>query len=90
MMKSRQPAARVEVSIGDRRVQMDSNEVVRKLQGVKPGRIKAHAVKVEGVYHPIKEAFSTVTGVDVADFNTHTARNAFKRLGFEVVRMSRN
>jgi hypothetical protein len=67
---------------------MNSDDVVRKLRGVKPGRIKTHAVKIQGVYHPVKEAFAEVTGLDILDFNTNQARNAFKRLGFEVVRMS--
>lgn len=83
------PVASIEVTIGDRRLSMDRELVVRKLRGMKPGRIRAHAVKVEDVYYPIKEAFSTVTGLDVLDFNTNTARNTFKRLGFEVVRLSR-
>lgn len=68
---------------------MDSDEVIKKLRGVKPGPIRHHAVKVEDVYHPIKKAFARVTGMDVLDFNTNTARNAFKKLGFEVVRMTR-
>lgn len=68
---------------------MDRDEVIRKLRGVNPGRIKAHAVNIEGVYHPVKEAFREVTGLDVLDFNTNQARSAFKRLGFDVVRMSR-
>ena len=86
-MKKAKPVTLIEVTVGAQRVGIDSGEVVRKLRGVTPGKIRAHAVRVGDVYHPIKEAFSTVTGVDVADFNTHTARHAFKRLGFEVVRM---
>jgi hypothetical protein len=78
----------IEMTVGERRFSMDGDEVVRKLRGVKPGRIKNHAVKVEDVYHPIKEAFHTITGIDVADFNTNQARSAFKKLGFEVVRIS--
>lgn len=80
----------IDVTVGERRLRIDSDEVVRKLRGVKPGRIKAHAVQVEDVYHPVKEAFAEVTGLDVLDFNTNTARNAFRRLGFEVVRISRD
>lgn len=68
---------------------MTNDDVVRKLRGMKPGRIKTHAVKVQGVYHPVKEAFAAVTGLDVLDFNTNQARAAFKRLGFEVVRIAR-
>ena len=89
IMMRKPGAAKVEVTIGAKRVSMDKNEVIRKLRGGKPGRITAHAVKVEGVDHPIKEAFARVTGVDLLDFNTNTARNAFKRLGFEVVRFPR-
>ena len=80
----------VDITIGERRVRMERDEVVAKLHGVKPGRIKTHAVNVEDVYHPIKEAFARVAGIDVLDFNTNTARNAFKRIGFEVVRLSRS
>lgn len=67
---------------------MNREEVIKKLRGTTPGRIREHAVKVEDVYHPVKEAFARVTGLDLLDFNTNTARSAFKRLGFEVVRLS--
>ena len=67
---------------------MDREGVIQKLRGVTPGRIKTHAVDVEGRLHPVKEAFHVVTGTDVLDFNTNQARSAFKRLGFEVVRVS--
>lgn len=66
---------------------MTSDDVVRKLRGVKPGRVHQHAVKVQGIYYPVKEAFARVTGVDLLDFTTNTARSAFKRLGFEVIRV---
>jgi hypothetical protein len=79
---------RLQIGVGDRRVEMDRDEVIKKLRGIKPGRIREHAVKVEDVYHPVKEAFARVTGLDLLDFNTNTARNAFKRLGFEVSRLS--
>lgn len=69
---------------------MDRDEVIRKLRSVKPGRIRAHAVNVESVYYPVKEAFQQVTGLDLLDFNTNQARSAFRRLGFEVVRVSRS
>jgi len=68
---------------------MTREDVIDKLKAVQPGRIKAHAVNVDGIHHPVKQAFAAVTGVDVLDFDTNTARNAFKRLGFDVVRVSR-
>jgi hypothetical protein len=36
----------------------------------------------------VKKAFAAVTGIDVLDFNTITARKAFAQLGFKVVRDS--
>jgi len=65
------------------------DEVVRRLRGVKPGRVQAHAVKVGDLHYPVKEAFAAVTGIDVLDFNTNTARSTFRRLGFEVFRFER-
>jgi hypothetical protein len=79
----------IDVTAGGKRLRMTSDDVVRTLRGVKPGRIKTHAVKVQGVDHPVKEAFAAVTGLDVLDFNTNQARAAFKRLGFEVARITR-
>ena len=67
---------------------MTIDEVVHKLKGTKPGRITKHAVKIQGIFYPVKEAYAEVTGLDLLDFNTNTARAAFKRLGFDVVRMS--
>ena len=77
-----------EVRVEGGRLHMDREDVIQKLRGVTPGRIKTHAVDVEGRLHPVKEAFHVVTGTDVLDFNTNQARSAFKRLGFEVVRVS--
>jgi hypothetical protein len=77
----------IEVTVGGKEFRMTSEDVVRKLRGVRPGRIHQHAVNIEGVYHPVKEAFAQVTGLDLLDFTTNTARTAFKRLGFDVVRM---
>ena len=79
----------IQIAIGEKGLHMNTNDVIRKLRDRKPGPIRTHAVNVEGVLHPVKEAFAEVTGLDLLDFNTYTARNAFKRLGFEVVRVSK-
>lgn len=60
--------------------------VVISLRLTKPGRIQTHAVCVEGILYPVKEAWAHVTGTDVLDFNTNQARSWFKKLGFEVFR----
>lgn len=77
----------IDVTVGGRELRMTNEDVIHKLREVKPGRIYQHAVKVQGVHHPIKEAFAQVTGLDLLDFTTNTARSAFKRLGFDVVRL---
>lgn len=69
-------------------MELARDEVTRKLRQISPGRVREHVVEVEGVEHPVKEAFAAVTGLDIADFNTNQARAAFKRLGFPVTRRS--
>ena len=77
----------IDVTVGGKALRMTNEDVIRKLREVKPGRIHQHVVKVQGVHHPVKEAFAQVTGLDLLDFSTNTARTAFKRLGFDVVRL---
>lgn len=67
---------------------VNREHVVRTLRGQKPGPIRTHAVRVGDVLFPVKEAWATVSGLDLLDFNTNQARNWFRRLGFEVVRVS--
>src|SRR5437762_1015814 len=81
------PGVDVVASAGGRQARVTSDEVVEKLRGAKPGLIRTHAVRVEGVLYPIKEAFATVSGLDLLDFNTNQARNWFRKLGFEVLRV---
>ena len=57
------------------------------MKGVKPGVIQVHAVEINGVLYPLKQAFATMTGIDPLDFNTHQARGVFKRMGFKVLRV---
>ena len=81
------PGVDVNARAGGRLARVTSDEVVEKLRGAKPGVIRTHAVRVGGVLYPIKEAFATVSGLDLLDFNTNQARNWFRKLGFEVMRV---
>src|SRR3954465_6054684 len=81
------PGVALDARAGGRHARVTSDEVVEKLRGAKPGAIRTHAVRVEGVLYPIKEAFSSVSGLDLLDFNTNQARNWFRKLGFEVLRV---
>ena len=81
------PAVDVVATAGGRHARVTNDEVVQRLRGAKFGEIRTHAVRVEGVLYPIKEAFAAVSGLDRLDFNTNQARNWFRKLGFEVVRV---
>jgi hypothetical protein len=76
-----------EFIIGGKRLHLTSDKVASSLRGVEPGPIKTHAVEINGVQYPVKDALSRVTGLDLLDFNTNQARSVFRRLGFKVVRV---
>jgi hypothetical protein len=63
------------------------DEVIGRVRGVRPGRIQAHLVEIEGVEFPVKQAFALATGLDVLDFNTNEARRILAALGFAVRRV---
>ena len=68
-------------------MRVSSEDVIKRLRDVTPGPIRKHAVKVQGVAYPVKQAFAAATGVDLLDFDTNQARHWFQRLGFEVARV---
>lgn len=77
-----------EFVVGGQQVRITKEEVIKRLKGVEPGPIRAHAVKVQGRRYPVKEAFALTTGLDLLDFNTNQARSVFRRLGFELERIT--
>jgi hypothetical protein len=77
-----------EFTVGGQSVHLTSDEVVSTLHGIVPEPIQTHAVEVDGLRYPVKQAFACVTGLDRLDFNTNQARSIFRRLGFNVVRVS--
>ncbi len=78
----------IEFTVRGQRKRLSRAEVIRKLKGRKLATIKTHAVEIGGILYPIKEAFAVVTALDLLDFNTNQARNVFRRLGFNVKRVS--
>jgi len=77
-----------EFIVGGRQLHLTSDQVVSVLKDVRPGRIQTHAVEVNGLEYPVKQAFSCVTGLDLLDFTTNHARKIFLRLGFKVRRVA--
>jgi hypothetical protein len=65
--------------------ELDRELVSRRLRRIVPDAVRKHGVEVDGKVYPIKQAFAAVTGLQPLDFGTHTARAAFKKLGYRVV-----
>ncbi len=76
-----------EFIIGGKRFSLTADQVVSSLRESEAGSVQTHAVEIDGVTYPIKEALARVTGLDLLDFNTNQARSVFRRLGFKVVRV---
>ena len=53
-----------------------------RLSGVAPESIRDHAVQVNGVWYPVKQAFEIGVGVRRSEFISHTARRHLSTLGF--------
>ena len=68
------------------RFRLSRTQVEQIMEGVAPEPITTHAVDINGVRYPVKQALERVTGVDRADFITTAARRHFRRLGFELIR----
>lgn len=77
----------IEFTVAGERMKLSPEEVEHRLSGVSPGLIQSHAVEVDGILFPVKQALAEVTSLDPLDFNTNQARSIFRRLQFKVVRM---
>lgn len=64
------------------RYELSSDVVESRLSGVRPESIREHAVQVNGVWYPVKQAFEVAVGVPRSDFISHTARRHLAALGF--------
>lgn len=69
-----------------KRVLLDHDTVVRRLEDVLPEPVREHYVIVQGRRFPPKQVVSLLTGLDRGDFTTHQARRVLKRLGFVAAR----
>ena len=71
-----------------KQMRLSRTQVEQTMLDVPPEPIHTHAVLINGVRYPVKQALEKVTGVDRADFISTAARRHFRRLGFEVIRQS--
>jgi hypothetical protein len=77
----------VEFTVKGAPMKATKEEVISKMNGVMPEKLRALVVDVGGTVYPVKQVFSTAFGVDRADFISHQARDVLRRLGFEVKRL---
>lgn len=78
----------VKLTVSGVALRLSPDRVVKALDNVEPERVRNHAVVVGTRWFPVKQAFEAVSGLDRLDFNTEQARSAFRKLGFEVRRVS--
>lgn len=65
---------------------LDSVTVENRLADVHPEAIRKHAVKINGRWFPVIQAFEAATGLSRSDFKSGTARRHLSALGYEVER----
>lgn len=64
------------------RYELSSDVVEARLSEVTPESIREHAVQVNGIWYPVKQAFEVAVGVPRSEFISHTARRHLATLGF--------
>lgn len=64
------------------RCELASHTVESSLLEVVPEPVRSHAVKVNGTWYPVKQAFERAMGVPRSEFTSQTARRHLKTLGF--------
>lgn len=77
----------VEFNLNGKPYKLTRQQVIQGLAGKTPGRARSLLVEVEGQLYPVKQAFSAAAKLDIADFNSHVARDQLKKLGFRVLRV---
>jgi len=63
---------------------LSREDVERRLADVTPDAIRKHAVRVNGSWFPVIQAFEVATGIPRSEFISHTARRHLSALGYEV------
>jgi len=71
-------------TLNGQRYQLSREDVERRLSDVTPDAIRKHAVRVNGSWFPVIQAFEVATGIPRSEFISHTARRHLSALGYEV------
>lgn len=74
----------IRFTLHGQRLELAREDVENRLVDVRPDPIRKHAVKVNGTWFPVIQAFEAATGIPRSEFISHTARRHLAALGFEV------
>jgi hypothetical protein len=78
----------IDFKAAGKRIRLSKDQAMRKLKGTEPDSIDVHAVEINGVTYPVKQALAVITDLDRLDLSTNQARLVLKKLGFKVTRKS--
>jgi Holliday junction resolvase-like predicted endonuclease len=70
--------------LNGQRYELAREDVEQRLADVAPDAIRKHAVRVNGIWFPVIQAFEVATGIPRSEFISHSARRHLAALEFEV------
>src|SRR3546814_362219 len=79
-----QGRASIRFTLNGQRHELSRDDVESRLADVAPDAIRKHAVRVNGTWFPVIQAFEAATGIPRSEFISHTARRHLVALGYEV------
>lgn len=79
-----QGRASIRFTLNGRRYELTRADVENRLTNAVPDAIRKHAVKINGTWFPVIQAFEVATGIPRSQFISHTARRHLAALGYQV------
>jgi Holliday junction resolvase-like predicted endonuclease len=76
--------ASIRFTLNGHRYELLREDVESRLADVAPDVIRKHAVRVNGTWFPVIQAFEVATGIPRSEFMSNTARRHLTALGYEV------
>jgi len=78
------PSSVVTFTLNGQRLTLSTATVDARLRGAPPETVVKHAVKVNGTWYPVMQAFEVATGVPRQEYGSHTARRHLAALGYQM------
>ncbi|MBO0884359.1 MAG: hypothetical protein J2P17_29325 [Mycobacterium sp.] len=82
-MSTQQPSS-IQFTLNGQRYELNKHVVESRLLDVVPEIVHKHAVRVNGTWFPVRQAFEVAAEIPRSEFISHTARRHLAALGFEV------